>query len=105
MMMSSGDRLGRGLGALLAEEDDTLAAEGEYILCDLDKIAPNPYQPRHEMDPDALQELAESIAEKGILQPLVVTPSDDDSEGYILIAGERRLRASKLASRSTISLP
>lgn len=102
MMMSSGDRLGRGLGALLAEEDDTLAAEGEYILCDLDKIAPNPYQPRHEMDPDALQELAESIAEKGILQPLVVTPSDDDSEGYILIAGERRLRASKLAGLTDV---
>ncbi len=99
--MSSGDRLGRGLGALLADDNDTLAAEGEYILCDVTAIDPNPYQPRHEMDEDALQELAESIAEKGILQPLVVTPSDIDDR-YILIAGERRLRASKLAGLTDV---
>jgi ParB family chromosome partitioning protein len=99
--MSSGDRLGRGLGALLADDNDKLAAEGEYILCDITAIDPNPYQPRHEMDVDALQELAESIAEKGILQPLVVTPSDVPDR-YILIAGERRLRASKLAGLTDV---
>ncbi len=100
-MMMSGDRLGRGLGALLADDDDKLAAEGEYILCDLAAIDPNPYQPRKEMDDDALQELAESIAEKGILQPLVVTPSDVEDR-YVLIAGERRLRASKLAGLTDV---
>lgn len=99
--MSSGDRLGRGLGALLAEDDDRVAAEGEYILCDVTAIDPNPYQPRHEMDADALQELAESIAEKGILQPLVVTHSDISGR-YVLIAGERRLRASKLAGLTDV---
>lgn len=100
-MMMSSDRLGRGLGALLADDNDKLAAEGEYILCDLATIDPNPYQPRKEMDEDALQELAESIAEKGILQPLVVTPSDVPDR-YILIAGERRLRASKLAGLTDV---
>ncbi len=97
----SGDRLGRGLGALLADDNDTLAAEGEYMLCDIDAIEPNPYQPRKEMDEDALQELAESIAEKGVLQPLVVTPHDIEDK-YILIAGERRLRASKLAGLTDV---
>ncbi len=100
-MMMSSERLGRGLGALLADDHDTLAAEGEYILCDLAAIDPNPYQPRREMDEDALQELAESIAEKGVLQPLVVTLSDIDDR-YILIAGERRLRASKLAGLTDV---
>lgn len=99
--MSNGDRLGRGLGALLAEDNDRLPAEGEYFLCDIETIDPNPYQPRKEMDDGALQELAESIAEKGILQPLVVTPSDIDDR-YVLIAGERRLRASKLAGLTDI---
>ncbi len=99
--MSSSDRLGRGLGALLADDNDTLAAEGEYILCDLQAIDPNPYQPRKEMDEDALQELAESIAEKGVLQPLIVTPSDVPDR-YVLIAGERRLRASKLAGLTDV---
>lgn len=99
--MMSSERLGRGLGALLADDHDTLAAEGEYILCDLAAIDPNPYQPRREMDEDALQELAESIAEKGVLQPLVVTLSDIDDR-YILIAGERRLRASKLAGLTDV---
>ena len=99
--MGSGDRLGRGLGALMAEDNDRLPAEGEYILCDIEAIDPNPYQPRKEMDEGALQELAESIAEKGILQPLVVTPGDVDDR-YVLIAGERRLRASKLAGLTDV---
>lgn len=100
--MSSGNRLGRGLDALLAEDFDVVAAEGKYILCNIDAIEPNPYQPRKEMDEDALQELAESIAEKGILQPLVVTPHGETDERYILIAGERRLRASRLAGLTDV---
>lgn len=100
-MMGSGDRLGRGLGALMAEDDDKVAAEGEYFLCDINTIDPNPYQPRQEMAVEALQELAESIGEKGVLQPLIVT-AGDIPERYLLIAGERRLRASKLAGLTDV---
>ncbi|MDR9501283.1 MAG: ParB/RepB/Spo0J family partition protein [Desulfurivibrionaceae bacterium] len=100
-MMGSGDRLGRGLGALMAEDDDRVAAEGEYFLCDISTIDPNPYQPRKDMAVEALQELAESIGEKGVLQPLIVT-AGDIPERYLLIAGERRLRASKLAGLTDV---
>ena len=67
-----------------------------------DKIKPNPFQPRKEFDPRALQDLADSIRQYGVLQPLVVTRKEIESEDgiaveYELIAGERRLRASKLA--------
>lgn len=68
-----------------------------------DKILPNPYQPRREFDEKNLKDLSESIRQYGVLQPLVVTRREDPHEdgsisvGYELIAGERRLRASKLA--------
>ncbi|MFA6184052.1 MAG: ParB/RepB/Spo0J family partition protein [Parcubacteria group bacterium] len=61
---------------------------------DINKITANPYQPRIHFDEEKLKELSDSIKEHGVLQPLVVTKSDD---GYELIAGERRLQASKLA--------
>ena len=61
----------------------------------VEKIVPNPYQPRKDFEEDALDDLAASIAEYGVLQPLLVARSDNDE--YVLIAGERRLRASKLA--------
>ncbi len=64
------------------------------------EIVPNPYQPRTNFDSNKLQELADSIAEHGIIQPLVVTHSKED--GYELIAGERRLEASKLAGLKTV---
>ncbi|MBM9615042.1 ParB/RepB/Spo0J family partition protein [Desulfobulbus rhabdoformis] len=86
--------LGRGVGALLSEE--TFDEEDKYFLCDIDKIVPNPHQPRSHFDPEKLQELADSIAEKGIIQPLLVIK--DKGSRYTLIAGERRLRAAKLAS-------
>lgn len=89
--------LGKGLGALMADEADEFSAEGEYILCDINAIDPNPYQPRKEMAKDALHDLSASIRQKGVLQPLVVVVDDDDMDRYVLIAGERRLRASKLA--------
>ncbi len=75
---------------------------------DLDKIKPNPFQPRREFDPQALQALADSIKQYGVLQALVVTRKDvyrDDggiSVEYELIAGERRLRASRLAGLSQV---
>ena len=58
---------------------------------DVDRIVPNPWQPRLEMDADGLAELVQSIREHGILQPLIVTRADNDS--YALVAGERRWRA------------
>ncbi|MEE3381846.1 MAG: ParB/RepB/Spo0J family partition protein [Succiniclasticum sp.] len=63
-------------------------------------VVPNPYQPRKEFEPEALQELAASIRQYGVLQPLLVAPGPDGT--YILIAGERRLRASGLAGLETV---
>ena len=67
---------------------------------DIDLISPNPEQPRTNFEPDQLRELAESIREHGILQPLVV--SRDEDGGYRLIAGERRLQAARLAGLPTV---
>jgi len=66
----------------------------------LSKIVPNPYQPRKEFESEALSELADSIRQYGVLQPLLVAPGSDDN--YILIAGERRLRASTMAGLGTV---
>lgn len=85
--------LGRGVGALLPEDDQ--GAEDRFFMCDVDKISPNPNQPRSYFDVDRLQQLAESIREKGVIQPLLVTRSKGNR--YVLIAGERRLRAAKIA--------
>jgi ParB family chromosome partitioning protein len=85
-------RLGRGLDALISSLD---IDEGEHILqVELKKIRPNPYQPRKYFAEEALKELADSIKEHGIIQPLVARKS---VKGYELVAGERRLRAAKLA--------
>ena len=92
--------LGRGLGALIPGADETPQGVLEVNVA---AIAPNPRQPRQRMDPEALQELANSIKEHGVIQPLVVSPVEPDSElaasgvRYQLIAGERRLEASRLA--------
>ena len=66
----------------------------------LSKIVPNPYQPRKEFELEALSELADSIRQYGVLQPLLVAPGKGDT--YILIAGERRLRASIMAGMGTV---
>ena len=66
----------------------------------LSKIVPNPYQPRKEFESEALSELADSIRQYGVLQPLLVAPGKDGT--YILIAGERRLRASIMAGLGTV---
>ncbi len=96
-------KLGRGLDALLGEMDEAYENEGsskDTILdINLKEIRPNPYQPRKNFDDSALFELSESIKNDGLLQPVVVT---EDIDGYVLIAGERRLRASKLAKLKTI---
>ena len=92
--------LGRGLGALipLAEEEAAAAAQG-VVEVSIASIAPNPHQPRAAIRGQVLVELASSIEEDGIIQPLVVTRAPD---GYQLIAGERRWRAARLAGLSTV---
>lgn len=87
--------LGRGLGALIPGADEQAPPADISI----ELISPNPYQPRTAFDPGALQELAQSIAEHGLLQPVVVRPA---GEGYQLVVGERRLRAAKLAGKASI---
>ncbi len=95
--------LGRGLGELLGEIEEVYDNEvpnNEAIIeIPLSEIKPNPYQPRKSFDENSLQELAESIKEYGLIQPIVVV---EDIDGYILVAGERRWRASKLAKLETI---
>ena len=91
--MSTKNMLGRGVGALLPE--DATEAEEKFFLCDIDKISANPHQPRSYFDEDKLQQLADSIREKGIIQPLLVTRGKGNR--YTLVAGERRLRAASLA--------
>ena len=91
-------RLGRGLGSLLGgSAEDQGKKPGAELL--LDRIRPNPFQPRRHFDPIALEELAASIRQHGVLQPIVVRSVAGEHE---LVAGERRLRASKLAGRSSI---
>jgi len=91
--------LGKGLGALLSSEEIYEAGSPGFFLCPIEKIRANPQQPRKKMDPEALATLADSIKDKGILQPLVVRPVDD---GYELVAGERRWRASQQAGLRTV---
>ena len=104
--------LGRGLGAILSEVEEAyekdlggidsfeLEAQGarvEELL--VDSITANPFQPRKHFDEQALKELSKSILEHGLLQPIVVIAKED---GYQLIAGERRLRAHRLARLTSI---
>jgi ParB family chromosome partitioning protein len=98
-MSSPGGRrtgLGRGLGALIPQ-----STGGPGLLeVDVDRIMPNPWQPRLEIDEAALAELVLSIREHGIIQPLIVTRADNES--YALVAGERRWRAAKAAGLLTV---
>lgn len=89
--------LGRGLEALIPTEADDHAV---YLEVPVDAIKPNPDQPRARFDKESLDELADSIAEVGVLQPVVVTV--DDTGQHVLIAGERRWRAATQAGLETI---
>ncbi len=97
--MSNAEPLGRGLDSLLPDTldfEDSEQSDAEFFQCPTTAIRPNPYQPRKEMDATALGELASSIREKGVLQPLVVRRVDEENgTHYELIAGERRLRAAR----------
>jgi len=96
----SNNRLGKGLEALIrpVEEQDGPRRPGVTNI-DINKIKPNPHQPRKHFDDTALEELTASIIEKGILTPITVRP---DGSNFILIAGERRLRASEKAGLTDI---
>ena len=93
--------LGKGLDALIPGGDDNPAPEGSAVYIPIAQIIPNPRQPRGEMNSEALAELAASIREHGILQPLMVT-YDPDTNQYILIAGERRLRAARMVGLQSV---
>ena len=101
--------LGKGLEQLFNNENfdmDTFEKEvyestpkDEIIEVSLDELRPNPYQPRKVFDQEALEELSSSIREHGVFQPIIIKKS---IKGYEIIAGERRVRASKLAGKETI---
>ncbi len=91
--------LGKGLGALLSTEDIYDLESPGFFLCPIEKIRPNPDQPRKHIDQDSLEGLARSIKEKGILQPLVVWEVDGV---YELIVGERRWRAAQKAGLKAV---
>jgi ParB family transcriptional regulator, chromosome partitioning protein len=126
---SARPRLGRGLSSLISSLTGTPLQDAHYSTeprhgagdktpiavqgqgqgqaaseVPVDQIGPNPYQPRKEFPAQELAELAASIAKHGVLQPIRLTKSTDPSAPcpYVLVAGERRLRAAKMAGRATI---
>jgi len=96
--MSSKKRygLGRGLDALIPGGDEGQEVRGSVQYVPINAIRPNPHQPRAHLDPAALDELAASIREHGVLQPLIVTHGEAEGE-FVLVAGERRWRAAQKA--------
>lgn len=92
--------LGRGIEALIPDIDPVRSdASGEYFTCDVRLIRPNPYQPRIRFSQEELEELSRSLQEQGMLQPLMVRKAET---GYELIAGERRLRAARMAGLNEV---
>ena len=99
-MVQKRNALGRGLDALLSMDEVQTEGSSSINEIELSKIAVNPNQPRREFDQTALQELADSIAEIGIIQPITLRKLSDDE--YQIIAGERRFRASQMAGLTSI---
>lgn len=89
-------RLGKGLAALIDSNQIDNSSSSYREKFDINKIMPNPFQPRMHIDPNELIGLADSIRENGVIQPLIVT-KDKQSDNYLIIAGERRFRAAQLA--------
>ena len=94
--------LGRGLSALMADIEPSNTSEMSettkgVMSVPIDSIEPNPDQPRKKFFKDDLDDLARSIAEKGIIQPLIVRNTDDKNDNYQIVAGERRWRAAQIA--------
>ncbi len=109
--MQKNTGLGRGLGSLIPQKRPTIMASANVIVeelldkkeqvtaIDVERITPNPHQPRTHFDTENLKDLIESIREHGIIQPLIVTEHGDD---WQLIAGERRWRSAKLLGLKTV---
>lgn len=97
MNKKMGKGLGKGLDALIPSL--SVAENDQVVDVPLDRLRANPYQPRHSFDEDGLRELAESIRQHGVIQPIIVRSV---LKGYEIIAGERRTRASALAGRTDI---
>jgi len=102
--MAAKKALGRGLGAIFEDVEDAYSRDisdsADLVReIEVDRISPNPYQPRKYFNETAIKELSESIKKHGLLQPILVIAKDDD---YMLLAGERRFRATKEAGLGTI---
>jgi ParB family chromosome partitioning protein len=102
--------LGKGLSALFENRnidpnnpngENTATDTGKQLLIEIEKIRANPFQPREDFDDSKLNELSKSIRKKGVLQPITLKVAKDGN-GYLLISGERRLRAAKLAGLNVI---
>ncbi len=103
--------LGRGLSALMADVAPEAQSTGDAAMdtprrpeatVPIEKIFPNPEQPRRHFSPEHLEELANSIREKGVIQPLIVRPRPGRSEEYEIVAGERRWRAAQMAKQHSL---
>lgn len=103
MSKTKSPRLGKGLAALIDAKEIDNSSSAYDPKFDISQIEPNPYQPRMHIDPEELIEIADSIRENGVIQPLIVT-KDKNSDKYFLIAGERRLRAAQLAGLKTVPI-
>ncbi|HYH37403.1 MAG TPA: ParB/RepB/Spo0J family partition protein [Azospirillum sp.] len=90
--------VGAAFGSMFGLSDP----QTEYRVIDLDRISPNPFQPRRTFDAQALDDLARSIGEQGVLQPILVRPNPALPDRYEIVAGERRWRASELAGKDAI---
>lgn len=102
-MTKTNKGLGRGIDALFKDFSEIEEVDEQKDVVSeisLEELRPNPYQPRKTFDEHALQELAESIKQSGVFQPIIVRKST--IKGYEIIAGERRFRASKLAGKKTV---
>ena len=99
--MEKKNKLGKGLGALISSnQSDELNDQISKIK--ITAVSPNPAQPRKNFNEDDIQELAESIKNHGVLQPIIIRNNPNNQNEYLLIAGERRLRASKIAGLDKI---
>ena len=98
--MANQKGLGKGLGALFSDFDQDIRDDSPYKLLPIHKVEPNRSQPRQDFDEEELQNLSESIATHGILQPLTVRELDNGY--YQIIAGERRWRAARMANLAEI---
>jgi len=99
--------LGRGMAALLGDlsTESPSPAQGKgYREVPIEQLRPNPNQPRRRFQDEDLKELASSIRERGVLQPIIVRPLKDERDAYQIVAGERRWRAAQLAQRHKVPI-